>query len=99
MMSVFHQLHCLSYLAEHYQQGYGGIELTEEVAHHSAHCFNYLRQGITCAADTTLEGKTGDGPGEGSEHECVDYDALLEWANDHAAYRWREALLPGESIL
>lgn len=99
MVSVFHQLHCLSYLAARFQQGYGGVELTEEVAHHSAHCFNYLRQGIQCAADITLEGKTGEGPGEGSEHECVDYDALLDWANSHAAMRWREGLLPGESIL
>lgn len=99
MMTVFHQLHCLSYLAEHFQQGYGGIELDEEVAHHSAHCFNYLRQGIMCSADTTLEGKTDAGPGEGSEHECTDYDALLEWANTHSAYRWREGLLPEESIL
>jgi hypothetical protein len=99
MMSVFHQLHCLSYLAEHFQQGYGGVELEEKVAHHSAHCFNYLRQGIVCSADTTLEGATAAGPGEGSVHECVDYDKLLEWANGHSAYRWREALLPETSIL
>lgn len=52
-----------------------------------------------CAADTTLEGETTEGPGEGSVHECVDYDLMLDWANDHAAHRWREALLPGESIL
>jgi hypothetical protein len=98
-MSVFHQLHCLSYLAEHFQQGYGGVNLTEEVAHHSAHCFNYLRQGITCNADTTLEGSTGEGPGEGSEHECVDYERLLEWANKHAGYKWRNELMPEDSIL
>ncbi|KAF2276344.1 uncharacterized protein EI97DRAFT_377412 [Westerdykella ornata] len=99
MVSLFHQLHCLSYLAEHFQQGYGGVKLDEEVAHHSAHCFNYIRQGIMCAADTTLEGETKDGPGEGSEHVCKDYEKVLEWANQHAAYRWREGLLPGESIL
>ncbi|KXX79402.1 hypothetical protein MMYC01_204047 [Madurella mycetomatis] len=99
MMTVFHQLHCLSYLVEHYQQGYAGVGLTEEVAHHTAHCFNYLRQGIMCSADTTLEGKTEAGPGEGSEHECTDYDALLEWANKHSAMKWRNALLPVESIL
>ncbi|KAF2474055.1 uncharacterized protein BDR25DRAFT_255650 [Lindgomyces ingoldianus] len=99
MMSAFHQLHCLSYLAEHFQQGYGGVKLIDQVAHHSAHCFNYLRQGIMCSADTTLEGKTEAGPGEGSEHECTDYDALLEWANAHSAYRWREGLLPEDSIL
>ncbi len=69
MVTVFHQLHCLSYLAEHYQQGYAGVQLSKEVAHHTAHCFNYIRQGIICSADTTLEGKTEAGPGEGSEHE------------------------------
>jgi hypothetical protein len=99
MMSVFHQLHCLSYLAEYFSRGYAGIALTDEVGHHSAHCFNYLRQGITCNADVTLEGKTDAGPGEGSEHECVDYDALLEWANAHGAYRWRNGLLPEDSVL
>jgi hypothetical protein len=99
MMSVFHSLHCLSYLAENYQRGYGGHEMTKEISHHTAHCFNYIRQGIMCNADVTLEGKTDAGPGEGSEHECVDYDALLEWANEHAAYRWRNGLLPEDAIL
>ena len=99
MMSVFHQLHCLSYLAEHFQQGYGGIRLEKEIAHHSAHCFNYIRQSLMCAADTTLEGESEEGPGEGSIHECMDYDALLEWANEHKAMEWREGLLPGTSIL
>lgn len=98
MMTVFHQLHCLSYIAEHYQQGYAGMNLTAEVAHHTSHCFNYLRQGIICSADTTLEGKTDAGPGEGSEHECVDYDALLKWANDHGAMQWK-GNLPDESTL
>jgi hypothetical protein len=99
MMSVFHQLHCLSYLAVHFQEGYGGVKLEEEVAHHSAHCFSYLRQGITCNADVTLEGKTEAGPGEGSEHECVDYDTLLKWANEHGAMKWRNSLLPDTAVL
>ncbi|KAI0890173.1 uncharacterized protein GGS22DRAFT_183520 [Annulohypoxylon maeteangense] len=99
MMSVFHQLHCLSYLISHFQAGYGGVKLEEEVAHHSAHCFDYIRQSIMCAADTNLEGETEAGPGWGSPHECVDYDAVLAWANEHGAERWRNGLLPGESIL
>jgi CTP-dependent riboflavin kinase len=98
MMTVFHQLHCLSYIAEHYQQGYGGTNLTEEVAHHTSHCFNYLRQGIMCSADTTLEGETKEGPGEGSVHECVDYDALLTWANKNGAMPWR-GNMPEETTL
>ncbi|KAL1583315.1 hypothetical protein WHR41_08062 [Cladosporium halotolerans] len=99
MLSAFHQLHCLSYLVQHYQKGYGGTNLTQEVAHHSAHCFDYIRQAIMCAGDTSLEGKTEAGPGWGSVHECVDYDALLGWANENSAEKWRNALMPGEAIL
>lgn len=98
MMSVFHQLHCLSYIVEHFQSGYGGVPLDQEVAHHSAHCFDYLRQSIMCAGDTNLEGKTEAGPGWGSEHECVDYDALLQWANENGAMPWRDNM-PEEAVL
>jgi len=99
MLSAFHQLHCLSYLVRHFQQGYSGTNLTQEVAHHSAHCFDYIRQALMCAGDTTLEGKTEAGPGWGSVHECVDYDALLDWANENSAEKWRNELMPGVSIL
>jgi len=99
MMAVFHQLHCLSYVVAHYQQGYAGVQLTDDVAHHSAHCFDYLRQSILCAADTNLEGETEGGPGWGSRHQCADYDAVLAWANEHSAMRWRTGLLPGVAIL
>ncbi|KAI1317562.1 hypothetical protein F5Y16DRAFT_148829 [Xylariaceae sp. FL0255] len=99
MMSVFHQLHCLSYVIKHFQQGYAGANLTEEKAFHSAHCFDYLRQSIMCSADTNLEGKTGSGPGWGSKHICRDYDALLIWANEHGTMKWRNSLLPGDAIL
>ncbi|PQE14476.1 Tat pathway signal sequence protein [Rutstroemia sp. NJR-2017a BBW] len=92
MMSVFHQLHCL-----YFQQGYGGANLTEEVAHHSAHCFDNIRQAIMCAADTTLEGKT-DTPGWGAKHQCTDYDVMLAWANEHTVYKWRKNM-PGEAVL
>jgi len=88
-----------SYLAEHLQQGFSGIELTKEVAHHTAHCFDYIRQGIMCNADTSLEGSTEAGPGWGSEHVCKDYDAVLEWANKHGAMAWRNELLPTEATL
>ncbi|KEZ43964.1 hypothetical protein SAPIO_CDS4171 [Scedosporium apiospermum] len=98
MVSLYHQLHCLSYLVEHFQAGYSGVELTDEIAHHSSHCFDYLRQAIMCAADTTLEGDTEYGPGWGSKHECKDYDAVLKWANEHATMRWRTNM-PDESTL
>jgi len=98
MMAIFHQLHCLSYLVTHFQAGFNGTELTKEVAHHSAHCFDYLRQGIMCNADTTLEGKTDVGPGWGHEHECKDYEALLKWANEKTVVKWKTNM-PNEATL
>jgi hypothetical protein len=70
-----------------FQTAFDGVELSEEVAHHSVHYFDYIRQSIMCAADTSLEGKTEVGPGWGPEHECTDYDALLAWANDHTVVK------------
>jgi hypothetical protein len=87
-----------SYIVEHFQTGFAGTKLSQEVAHHSAHCFDYLRQSLMCAADTTLEGKTEAGPGMGSIHECTDYEALLAWANENSAMKWRK-LMPQEAVL
>jgi len=98
MMSVFHQLHCLSYLVQVYQSAFDGATLTQELAHHSAHCFDYIRQSILCAADTSLEGSTDAGPGWGSIHECKDYDAVLAWANERTLYKWRKNM-PEEAVL
>ncbi|RDL36020.1 Uncharacterized protein BP5553_06632 [Venustampulla echinocandica] len=98
MMSVFHQLHCLSYLVQTLQTAFDKKELIQEVAHHSAHCFDYLRQSILCAADTSLEGKTEAGPGWGSKHDCPDYDAVLAWANERTVVRFR-GNMPDEAVL
>ena len=86
-----------SYIIDHFQTGFAGVNLTKEVAHHSAHCFDYLRQSIMCAGDTSLEGETEVGPGWGSDHVCTDYDALLDWANKNGALAWRTNLL-GDDI-
>jgi hypothetical protein len=83
---------------EHFQTAYSGSKLSDEVVHHSAHCFDYLRQSIMCGADTNLEGLTKAGPGWGSKHQCADYDALLGWANERSANRWR-GNLPEEATL
>ena len=57
---------------------------------HLAHCFDYLRQGIMCAADSTLEGnnstpETGDITPWGSTHVCNNFDAVREWAEENRA--------------
>lgn len=87
-----------SYVVQHYQTAFDGVNLTKEVAHHSAHCFDYLRQSIMCAADTSLEGKTEAGPGWGSDHQCKDYDAVLAWANERTVVKFR-GNMPLEAVL
>jgi hypothetical protein len=88
-----------SYLAEHYRIAWSGTALTKKVGHHSAHCFDYIRQAIMCAADTTLEGQTDAGPGWGSKHMCTDYDQVLKWTNEHGAYPPRGNMPDLEQIL
>ena len=81
-----------------FQTAIEGVNLTQEITHHSVHCFDYLRQSIMCAADTSLEGKTDAGPGWGSKHECTDYDALLAWANERTVFKFRKNM-PEEAVL
>ncbi|KAL0955796.1 hypothetical protein HGRIS_002006 [Hohenbuehelia grisea] len=47
-VTMWHQLHCLNHIRTVINNGDDGSDHTE-------HCFHYLRQGILCAADTTLE--------------------------------------------
>jgi hypothetical protein len=74
-----------------------GVE--QEVAHHPAHCFVYIRQAIMYNADTNLEGKTMAGPDWRSKRECKDYNAVLAWADDHTVSRFRDELLADKAVL
>ena len=56
---------------------------------HMAHCFDYLRQGITCSADSTVEpavDKENGFLGSGFERQCRDFVQLKEWAEEHRAF-------------
>lgn len=81
-ISIFHQLHCLTAIRDTLRavktdqpaRAWGGPD-------HLEHCLDYLRQGLMCAADTTIEwplfvnhGFKDDGPitGEGIAHQCRD---------------------------
>jgi hypothetical protein len=62
-----------------------------EMGYHIAHCFDYLRQGILCAGDSTLEGNnSATYPGVeipwGTAHRCVDWEALRGWADDRTIW-------------
>lgn len=65
-ISMYHQLHCLAMIRQAYyhplegQMHHGGGKgaapsETAQRGAHMDHCFDYLRQGISCAADMTIE--------------------------------------------
>lgn len=61
---------------------------------HVSHCVEYLRQAILCSADTSLEGETGAASTStawGQMHMCKDFDALLDYGNEHAAWDLSES--------
>ena len=101
MVSFYHQLHCLRDLQVRLvglsANTSHDVSRTEELLHesqrfHVEHCFSYIRQGIRCAADTTLEGpdlipEPGRSPlrGWGVQHQCRKWDDLLNWMEENAA--------------
>ena len=48
---------------------------------HAAHCFEYLRTGILCSMDMTLEGSTSsvENSGQGQLHQCRDRGEVVKW--------------------
>lgn len=80
-VSMWHQMHCLNHIRSTLVNGDDGSDHTE-------HCFHYLRQGILCAADTTLEpGGVGmlkangdvSAPVLGTVHTCRDWRQVYDW--------------------
>lgn len=98
MISAFHQLHCLSklqLLVTSLLQP-SSVPRDEKLAtgYHVSHCVDYLRQGIMCAADRTLEGpdmvaEQNESPlrGWGVRHICQPWDTLIEWRNMHSVLK------------
>ncbi|OJJ42289.1 hypothetical protein ASPZODRAFT_20615 [Penicilliopsis zonata CBS 506.65] len=90
ILSVFHQLHCLSILMSRLGTSHEEFAThTPEQLEHVSHCVEYLRQAILCSADTSLEGEAGAwavSTAWGQKHTCKDYDALIEVANERAMW-------------
>ncbi|KAL4985159.1 hypothetical protein BDW68DRAFT_199016 [Aspergillus falconensis] len=82
--SAFHQLHCLYLLRRAYYTAAPESELQRfdfgrNRSVHVAHCFDYLTQAITCAADGTLEpavDKERGFLGSGFVRRCWDFEYL-----------------------
>jgi len=71
-----------------------------EKGYHIAHCFDYLRQGIICAGDATLEGNNSMKYPDveipwGTVHRCANWDALRDWADERTIWTFP----PGIDVL
>ncbi|PYH93998.1 hypothetical protein BO71DRAFT_399247 [Aspergillus ellipticus CBS 707.79] len=108
-LSVFHQIHCLALLDRTLRQSDLAMSSSPSASMHSpprrdthvnthgsahvAHCVDYLRQAIMCAADTTPEKARvvngtvqQDTDGWGVVHQCRDWDEVYEFAKTNRAF-------------
>ncbi|KAH6877071.1 hypothetical protein B0T10DRAFT_413860 [Thelonectria olida] len=96
-IQVFHQLHCLnllrqdSYKEEYYTHHGGDIEVQpEDLRGHLDHCIEILRVALMCQADVGVyafkyyDGYKGHWPDFSTLHTCRNFNAIREWAFDHA---------------
>ncbi|KAL4869530.1 hypothetical protein BDV12DRAFT_75899 [Aspergillus spectabilis] len=88
-LSVVHQLHCLWSIHQNYYNALHPEKNTEPDGlagkQHMRHCFDYLRQSLMCASDSTLEpvdAELGGVTGWGNERVCRDYAVLRAWAEE-----------------
>ncbi|RAL65747.1 hypothetical protein DID88_005413 [Monilinia fructigena] len=80
-IAVFHQLHCFHTILNAYYAAQEELDIIR--AGYVRHCFDYVRRGIMCAADTNLEvvnpaNHTTNGWGQ--KKICRDYGAVIEYA-------------------
>uniref|UniRef100_A0A0B7KQC7 Oxidase ustYa n=2 Tax=Bionectria ochroleuca TaxID=29856 RepID=A0A0B7KQC7_BIOOC len=93
VVTILHQLHCLNIIRFHYWQVKGYTPVTHGYSEaewdvHLDHCFEYLRQAISCGSNFEIEGSSpladpnnkhhiaSTVTGWGVEHTCINIDAL-----------------------
>ncbi|KAF2421034.1 hypothetical protein EJ08DRAFT_526987 [Tothia fuscella] len=119
-VAVFHQMHCLGQLrrftwmfldaivANDTDTQRGIVKLFHEGNHasHVHHCFDYLRQTISCAGDMTMEWPRTEKDGrkfavDGWEipHECKSQDAIMDYMDkNHFNYSMNSMIAPIDDI-
>lgn len=89
---MFHQLHCLYVLRRAYYSETDELQsfdFGKNRSVHIAHCFDYLQQGLTCSADTTIEPAIDEANvfiGSGFLRECRDFEALQGFVEDRRVF-------------
>ncbi|KAG4437242.1 hypothetical protein IFR05_007258 [Cadophora sp. M221] len=92
-ISMFHQLHCIAGLKAAFDSMSNENDSSQtDHSTHLAHCFDYLRQGVMCAGDMTLEPAfelTGKDSGVkvvngwNVEHQCRNYQTMYDFAEEN----------------
>ncbi|KAH7393326.1 hypothetical protein BKA64DRAFT_83546 [Cadophora sp. MPI-SDFR-AT-0126] len=92
-ISMFHQLHCIAGIKSAFESMMNENDTTHmEHSSHLAHCFDYLRQGVMCAGDMTMEPAfelTGKDAGVMAvngwnvEHQCKNFRTIYDFAEEH----------------
>ena len=70
-VTMYHQLHCLNAMRYDLTQSKIGKAPTQAELGHAHHCYNYIRQGLQCGLDLTLD-LSHDGLGN-TAHVCRDW--------------------------
>lgn len=86
-VSMYHQLHCLNFLRYDLTQSKKGVNATPSVLGHANHCYNYIRMGILCSSDITLEPRIVEeltcqnprSPPPGVPHVCRDWAQIHDY--------------------
>ncbi|KAI1801824.1 hypothetical protein F4811DRAFT_573642 [Daldinia bambusicola] len=90
--TVFHQLHCLYLIRRAYysrsRNELENFDFGKDRSPHVAHCFEYLMQGLTCSADTSIEpALKGDKfLGRGVLRQCRDFERLKGFVEARRAF-------------
>ncbi|KAK4238782.1 hypothetical protein C8A03DRAFT_33178 [Achaetomium macrosporum] len=102
-LSVFHELHCLKRLRQYTWKDHYFPDMSAEDERlnrlHTDHCLEILRQAAMCRADISLftlqwsEKTTQPRADFSQEHECVNFDAIFQWAGRHRVDAGKPGLL------
>ncbi|EKG16321.1 hypothetical protein MPH_06448 [Macrophomina phaseolina MS6] len=94
-VSMFHQLHCVSYLRLAYWPDLLD-EKPEDIVSHRDHCLDYIRQAIMCAGDVTFEPLDEAGVhGMGTTHRCRNFERIFSWTYERRSAREDEGITAG----
>ncbi|KAG9239962.1 hypothetical protein BJ878DRAFT_333968 [Calycina marina] len=90
--TMTHQLHCLWMMGQMFSKMETGStkDLPADYQSHYLHCIDYIRQGVMCLGDMSLEAHAetdadDNGPGDGSwsgHHVCKDYSKITSYLEE-----------------